>query len=157
MAVALALMGLSIAFTMIPALDAILGALPAGQTGAGSALTRAIQNVGASFGVAIMGSILNSAYQANLSGQLADLPAALRSAAETSVAVAAAAASHLPAPLGDRLLSAAAGAYAQGMSDVLMVTAGLLVVGAILMALFLPARAPQHEQLPLVTAEVSAA
>src|SRR6476646_1178939 len=65
-AIALALMGLSIAFTMIPALDAILGALPADQSGAGSALTRALQNVGASFGVAGMGSILNSAYQAHL-------------------------------------------------------------------------------------------
>src|ERR1700686_272450 len=123
-AIALALMGLTIAFTMIPALDAILGALPSGQTGAGSALTRAIQNVGASFGVAIMGSILNSAYQSHLSGQLADLPAALRSAAETSVAVAAAAARHLPAPLDQQLLGAAGGAYSQGMSDVLMVTAG---------------------------------
>ncbi|HXC78773.1 MAG TPA: DHA2 family efflux MFS transporter permease subunit [Candidatus Acidoferrum sp.] len=156
-AIALALMGLAIAFTMIPALDAILAALPAGQTGAGSALTRAIQNVGASFGVAIMGSILNSAYQAHLSGQLTDLPAALRSAAETSVAVAGAAAAHLPPQLGDRLLSAAGGAYAQGMSDVLLVTAGLMVVGAILMALFLPARAPHHEQLPLAKAEVSLA
>jgi len=145
-AIALAAMGLSIAFTMIPALDAILGALPAGQTGAGSALTRAIQNVGASFGVAVMGSVLNSAYQAHLSGQLAGFPAAVRSAAETSVAVAAAAARHLPAPLGDRLMLAANGAYAQGMSEVLMVTAGLLVVGAVLMALFLPARAPQVEQ-----------
>jgi hypothetical protein len=156
-AIALALMGLTIAFTMIPALDAILGALPEGQTGAGSALTRAIQNIGASFGVAIMGSILNGAYQAHLSGQLADLPAAVRSAAETSVAVAAAAARHLPAPLSDRLLSTAAGAYAQGMSDVLIVTAGLLVVGAILMVLFLPARAQQHEPPPLATTEVSPA
>src|ERR1700688_388643 len=142
-AVALALMGLSIAFTMIPALDAILGALPAGQTGAGSALTRAIQNVGASFGVAIMGSILNSAYQAHLGGQLGGVPAGVRVAAETSVAVAAAAARHLPAPLGDNLLHAASGAYAQGMSDVLMVTAAVLVIGAALMALFLPARAPE--------------
>jgi hypothetical protein len=32
------------------------------------------------------------------------------------------------------------------MSDVLVVTAGLLVAGAVLMALFLPARAPQAEQ-----------
>jgi MFS transporter, DHA2 family, multidrug resistance protein len=143
--IALAVIGLTIAFTMIPALDAILGALPAGQTGAGSALTRAIQNVGASFGVAVMGSVLNSAYQTHLSGQLADFPAAVRSAAETSVAVAAAAARHLPAPLGDRLMLAANGAYAQGMSDVLIVTAGLLVVGAVLMALFLPARAAQTQ------------
>src|SRR4029077_9454135 len=34
-AVALAVIGLSIAFTMIPSLDAILGSLPAGETGAG--------------------------------------------------------------------------------------------------------------------------
>ena len=111
-AVALAVIGISIAFTMIPALDAILGALPAGETGAGSALTRAIQNVGASLGVAIMGSILNSAYQAHLSGQLSGFPATARSAAETSVAVAAAVAHHLPAALGGPLLRAAEVAYA---------------------------------------------
>ena len=140
-AIALAVIGLSIALTMIPALDAILGALPAGETGAGSALTRAIQNVGASLGVAVMGSILSTAYQSHLSGQLAGLPAAAQSAAQISVAVAAAVARHLPAPLGDRLLRSAETAYAQGMSEVLVATAGLLVVGAVLMALFLPARA----------------
>src|SRR6266851_95557 len=156
-AIALAVIGLSIAFTMIPALDAILGALPAGETGAGSALTRAIQNVGASRGVAVMGSILNSAYQSHLSGQLAGLPAAAQSAAQTSVAVAAAVARHLPGPLGERLLRAAETAYAQGMSEVLVATAGLLVVGAILMALFLPARAVNNAQpAGSVSAEVAA-
>ena len=157
-AIALAVIGLSIAFTMIPALDAILGALPAGETGAGSALTRAIQNVGASLGVAVMGSILNTAYQSHLSGQLAGLPAAAQSAAQTSVAVAAAVARHLPGPLGERLLRAAETAYAQGMSEVLVATAGLLVVGAILMALFLPARAVNNAQpAGSVGAEVAAA
>jgi hypothetical protein len=137
--------GISIAFTMIPALDAILGALPAGETGAGSALTRAIQNVGASLGVAVMGSILNSAYQSHLSGRLDGLPSAARTAAETSVAVAAAVARHLPGSLGNQLLRSAETAYSQGMSEVLVVTAGLLLVGALSMALFLPARAPQAE------------
>ena len=149
-AIALAVIGISIAFTMIPALDAILGALPAGETGAGSALTRAIQNVGASLGVAVMGSILNSAYQAHLNGQLAGLPAAARAAAETNVAVAAAVARHLPGTLGDRLLRSAETAYSQGMSDVLLETAGLLVVGAVLMALFLPARATVIEPSAVV-------
>jgi MFS transporter, DHA2 family, multidrug resistance protein len=152
-AVALAVIGISIAFTMIPALDAILGALPSGETGAGSALTRAIQNVGASLGVAIMGSILNSAYQSHLSGQLAGLPVAARSAAETSVAVAAAVARHLPPPLDAHLLRAAETAYSQGMSDVMLATSGLLVVGAVLMALFLPARATKVEP----SAELAAA
>jgi hypothetical protein len=140
-AVALAIIGISIAFAMIPSLDAILGALSAGETGAGSALTRAIQNVGASFGVAVMGSILNSSYQAQIRSELIGLPAPMRSAAETGVAVAAAAARHLPPPLGSQLLHAAQVAYSQGMSDVLLVTGGITVAGAVLMALFLPARA----------------
>jgi EmrB/QacA subfamily drug resistance transporter len=142
-AVALAVMGFSIAMTMIPALDAILGSLPEGETGGGSALTRTLQNVGASLGVAIMGSILNNVYQANLSGQLVGLPSKVQSAAQSSVAVAAAVAQHLPSPLGARLLRAAQDAYVVGMSDVMLITAGMMVVGAILMAAFLPARAPK--------------
>jgi Na+/melibiose symporter-like transporter len=140
-AIALAVIGLSIALAMIPALNAILGALPVGETGAGSALTRAIQNVGASFGVAVMGSILNGAYQAQVSGHLAGLPARVQSAAQTSVSVAAAVAQHLPGPAGAQLLRVADEAYSHGMSEVLLVTAGFTVVGAVLMALFLPARA----------------
>ncbi len=144
-AIALAVIGVSIALAMIPALDAILGALPAGEIGAGSALTRAIQNVGASFGVAVMGSVLNSAYRSHLGGQLAGLPAAVQAAAETSVAIAAAVATHLPAPVASRLVGAADAAYSQGMSDVLVVTAFLTLAGAVLMALFLPARASRSE------------
>jgi DHA2 family multidrug resistance protein-like MFS transporter len=142
-AVALAIMGFSIAMTMIPALDAILGSLPEGETGGGSALTRTLQNVGASLGVAIMGSILNNVYQAHLSGQLVGLPARVQSAAESSVAVAASVAQHLPDPLGARLLHAAQDAYVIGMSDVLLATAGMMLVGAVLMAIFMPARAPK--------------
>jgi MFS transporter, DHA2 family, multidrug resistance protein len=142
-AAGLAIMGFSIAMTMIPALDAILGSLPEGETGGGSALTRTLQNVGASLGVAVMGSILNNAYKSHLGGGVAGLPASVRSAIESSVAVAAAVAHHLPAPLGGQVLRAAQDAYVLGMSDVLVVTADMMVAGALLMALFMPARAPK--------------
>jgi DHA2 family multidrug resistance protein-like MFS transporter len=142
-AIALAVIGLSIALTMIPALDAILGSLPAGETGAGSALTRTLQNIGSSFGVAIMGSILNGAYKSQLSGQLIGLPSQVQSAAQSSVAVAAALAHRLPGPAGAHLLRAAQDAYSQGMSEVMLVSAAMMIGGAILMALFLPSRAPQ--------------
>jgi EmrB/QacA subfamily drug resistance transporter len=156
-ALALAIIGISIAFTMVPALDAILGSLPAGETGAGSALTRTLQNIGSSFGVAIMGSILNGAYQSHISGQLAGLPAQVQSAAQISVAVAAAVAKHLPSPLGARLLRAAQDAYSQGMSEVMLVSAAMMIAGAILMALFLPARAPRTEEPAASTDRVPAA
>src|SRR4029077_1274002 len=140
-AASLAVIGLSIALTMIPALDAILGSLPEGETGAGSALTRTLQNIGSSFGVAIMGSILNGAYKSHISGQLTGLPSQVQAAAQSSVAVAAAVARHLPSPLGARLLRAAQESYSLGMSEVMLVSAAMMIAGAILMALFLPAKA----------------
>jgi EmrB/QacA subfamily drug resistance transporter len=142
-ALSLAIMGFSIAMAMIPALDAILGTLPEGETGGGSALTRTLQNVGASLGVAIMGSILNNAYQSQIAEHLTGLPAKVQTAAESSVAVAGAIASHLPGAAGAQLLRAAQDAYVSGMSSVLLVTAAMLLVGAVLMAAFLPAHAPK--------------
>ena len=139
-AASLAVSGLGIALAMIPALDAIMTALPLAQMGAGNALTRTLQNVGASFGVAIMGSILNGAYRASLSGHLAGLPGQVQDAALSSVAVAAGVAHHLPAPLAALLLRAADDAYATGMAEVLLVSAGLLVAIAVLIALFMPNR-----------------
>ena len=146
--VGLALMGIGVVLAMIPSLDAILGALPEGETGSGSALTRTLQNVAGSLGVAIMGSILNNAYQAHLEGKLTGLPAQVQSAVESSVAVAAAVAHHLPASVGSTVLRAAQEAYVQGMSDVLIVSAVVMAIGALLMAFFLPARAerPQGER-----------
>jgi len=144
-ALSLAIIGLSIAYTMIPSLDAILGSLPEGETGAGSALTRTLQNIGSSFGVAVMGSILNSAYKSGLRGHLNGLPAQVQAAAQSSVAVAAALAHHLPGLLGAQLLRAAQDAYSQGMSEVMLVSAAMMIGGAILMVLFLPARSPLPE------------
>ena len=155
-AIALAILGFSIALTMIPALDAILGSLPEGETGGGSALTRTLQNVGASLGVAVMGSVLNNAYQAHLDGRLSGLPGSVQSAVQSSVALAAAVAAHLPSPLAARVLRVAQDAYVLGMSDVLLVTAGMLLVGAVLMAAFMPAHAPKVERLVAVDAALPA-
>src|SRR5260370_39265511 len=87
-----------------------------------------------------MGSLLNGAYQAGLVGHLSGLPAQVQTAARSSVAVAAAIAHHLPGPLGAQLLRAAQDAYSQGMSEAMLGSGAMMIVGAILMALFLPAR-----------------
>ncbi|MBO0685929.1 MAG: MFS transporter, partial [Candidatus Dormibacteraeota bacterium] len=69
-AAALAAMGLGIGFAMPTAQETILGALPLSQTGSGTGLSRSLQQVGASFGVAVLGSVLNSGYRAALEGHL---------------------------------------------------------------------------------------
>ncbi len=45
----------------------------------------------------------------------------------------------LPAPLGTALLHAAQDAYTVGMADVLRVSAGVMVAGAVLIGTFMPA------------------
>ncbi len=138
MAVALPVIGVGNAFAMFTSLNVILGILPEAQTGAGSALTRTLQQLAASFGVAILGSILNNAYRAELAQQLTGLPGRLRDVAEGSVAGATLIAHGLPAPFGTALLHAAHDAYAIGMTDVLRVSAVVMIAGALLVRVFMP-------------------
>ncbi len=145
-AAGLAVIGLGMGIGFPTALDVILGTLPPARTGVGTALTRMLQQVAASFGVAILGSILNSAYQGSLAPHLAGLPSTVRDLAQGSVAGAAAVASHLPPTLAGPLIHAADAAYAQGMAEVMLVSAGLLLVATILVGLFLPAGASVIEE-----------
>jgi hypothetical protein len=138
--VALPVIGVGNAFAMFTSLNVILGILPEEQTGAGSALTRTLQQLAASFGVAILGSILSNAYRAKLVEPLIGLPDRLRDVAEGSVAGATLIASHMSGPLGINLLHAAHDAYAVGMTDVLRVSAAVMVAGALAIRVFMPAR-----------------
>jgi DHA2 family multidrug resistance protein-like MFS transporter len=138
MAVALPVIGVGNAFAMFTSLNVILGVLPESQTGAGTALTRTLQQLAASFGVAILGSILNNAYRAELAEHLAGLPDRMREVAEGSVAGAGLIAAGLPPQLGMAVLQAAHDAYAIGMSDVLRVSAVVMIAGALLVGVFMP-------------------
>jgi DHA2 family multidrug resistance protein-like MFS transporter len=138
-AVALPVIGVGNAFAMFTSLNVILGVLPEAQTGAGSALTRTLQQLAASFGVAILGSILNNTYRAELAQRLPGLPGRLRDVAEGGVAGAALIAGHMPGLRGINLLDAARDAYAVGMTDVLRVSAVVMIGGALLIGAFMPA------------------
>lgn len=140
-AAALAIVGLGMGLGMPTAMDSVLGALSEGQTGVGMGLTRTLQQVAGSLGVAILGSILNSAYQGGLRGHLTGLPAPARDATVSNVAGAAAVAQHLPAPLGRALLHTAFSSYADGMAEVMIVSAAMMGAVALLVILLLPARA----------------
>ncbi|HLQ61209.1 MAG TPA: DHA2 family efflux MFS transporter permease subunit, partial [Candidatus Acidoferrales bacterium] len=148
LAVALPVIGVGNAFAMFTAINVILDVLPASQTGAGTALTRTLQQLGSSFGVAIMGSLLNNAYRAELAGHLTGLPARLKDVAEGSVAGATIVAGHLPAQLGAALLFSAHDAYSVGMADVLRVGAGVMVAAALLLGTFMPARTRAAREQP---------
>lgn len=137
-AIGLAVVGLGLGIGLPTALDVILGSAPPAQTGTAAALSRMLQQVAASFGVALLGSILTTGYQASLSAHLGGLPSAIRNAAEGSLAGAAAVAAHLPASLGGALRHAADQAYAAGMDQVMLVSAAIMLGGAIAIAIWMP-------------------
>jgi MFS transporter, DHA2 family, multidrug resistance protein len=137
---ALAVIGIGLGIALPTTLDIILGTLPPSQTGAGSALTRALQQIAATFGVAILGSVLNNVYQSQLGPRVAVLAPQARQVALGSVAGAHAVAAHLPPPIHAVVVGAANAAYAQGMSEVMLVSAALVLAAAIAVAIFLPNR-----------------
>jgi hypothetical protein len=90
--------------------------------------------------VAILGSILNKAYQAQVGPQVAALPSQVREVALGSLAGAHAIAAHLPPPARAVVLRAANEAYTNGMAEVMLISAGLVLATAIAVAVFLPSR-----------------
>lgn len=143
---ALAVIGIGLGIALPTTLDMILGTLPASQTGAGSALTRALQQIAASFGVALLGSILNNVYQSDLNPHLTRLPSAAHDLAQGSIAGAVAVASGLPATVGLPLAHAAKDAYTSGAAAVTLVAAALVLLTAIAMAIFLPSQITKMDE-----------
>jgi MFS transporter, DHA2 family, multidrug resistance protein len=132
----LAVAGLGLGFVMPVAMDAALGALSAERAGVGSALIQALRMVGGSFGAAMLGSVLNSAYRGGL--DVAGLPAAAAGAARDSVTAGVAVAQQLHAAA---LLESVHAAFIHGLDVSLLVCGGLAVAGAVLAVAFLPSRA----------------
>jgi EmrB/QacA subfamily drug resistance transporter len=122
----LATTGVGTGLALVPAMDAVLGALPPERAGSGSALTMTMRQVGGALGVAILGSVLAGAYAAQAPAAAGDsLPVAAVVAAKTG-------------DLG--ILVAGQHAYLHAMDRVLLVCAVVALVGAVLTAVFLPAR-----------------
>ncbi len=132
----MALVGAGMGLTLATAASAALSELPQERSGVGSAVMQALQKTGAPFGVAILGSVLSSAYQAQL--HLAGLPAAVAHVVKESLFGGLAVAHQLgSAPL----LESVRAAFVHGMDVSLVVAAGIAAAGFVLTLAFLPGRA----------------
>src|SRR6266700_2609812 len=131
-----AVFGLGLGMAMPQTMNAALGALSAERSGAGSALISALRQVGATIGVAILGTVLGSVYRSHL--VVTGLPDAVASAAKSSV-VAGVAIAHKTGSVP--LLDSVRHAFVTGMDTMLWVCAGIALASAILAVIFLPRRA----------------
>jgi hypothetical protein len=148
-AAALALLGAGMGFTMAPATESIMGSLPLAKAGVGSAMNDTTRQVGGALGVAVLGSILAASYGAAIRPALGGTPPPIAQAAGDSIGAATTIAAQL-GPQGRDLLEAARSAFVQGMGDAVQVGAGAATLAALLVLLFLPARATATTQRPSV-------
>jgi DHA2 family multidrug resistance protein-like MFS transporter len=131
-----AVFGLGLGLAMPQTMNAALSALSAERSGSGSALISALRQVGATIGVAVLGTVLAAVYRSHLT--VAGLPAAAAKAAQSSV-VAGVGVAHQIGSVS--LLDSVRHAFVQGMDTMLWVCGGIALVSAILAVIFLPRRA----------------
>ena len=139
-AVWIAMLGVGLGFAMPASMNAALGQLSKERSGVGSAVIQATRQVGGTIGVAILGSLMISAYHSHLS--VAGLPAAAARGARESVFGAVAVARQLGSA---QLLDSARHAFVHGMDVMLLACAGLAALGMVLAVVFLPRRSRSLE------------
>jgi EmrB/QacA subfamily drug resistance transporter len=122
------LIGIGTPLAVTPATNAIVASLPREKQGVASAVNDVARELGAAFGVAVLGSAFNVGYRGELDGRLGGLPTDVAEQAREAPAIAL----RLAADLDDRALAdAARDAFTSGMRSAVLVGAGLLVIGAI--------------------------
>ena len=143
-AVALVVFAAGMGLAGTPATTAIVSSLPPSKQGVASAVNDTSRELGSALGIAILGSVLASGYRDALmaSGALAGIPAQVVERTTSSIAFVRAGAEQIAAmgPAGARLVDAAEQAFVDATGRALLVGAGALLLGAVLVALRAPGR-----------------
>ncbi len=142
-----ALSAFGMAHVVAPATESIMGSLPRAKAGVGSAMNDTTRQVGGAVGVALLGSILASAFRPHVRDLLQGrIPGSLLARVEDSLGSALGVARDVPGarPYATRIVSAAQTSFVNGMHAAVLVAAAIAVIGGIGVLVWLPARARPH-------------
>ncbi len=136
------LIGFGMGLAFAPATESVMGSLPLGEAGVGSATNSAGIQVGGALGVGLLGSLLNTRYQDQLVPLLAHqpMPAAVHHLIVGSLGGALGVAGTVGGRLGSELAGAAREAFVSGLDLALVVGALVVGAGALLALALLPSR-----------------
>jgi len=131
----IAVTGLGLGMAMPSALNAAVNPLTGERSGSGSALISAVRQVGATIGVAVLGTVISNGYASQL--HLGGMPPAAAATVRGSVAGGVAVARKLGSV---PLLAEVRTAFIHGMDIMLWTCGGIAVASALLALAFLPRR-----------------
>lgn len=142
------------ALTTTPATNIMMSAVPRNRSGMGSAMNDTTRELGGALGIAILGSVLASVYGSRVVTALKDAPAHIQAAAENSLA----SALSVAQTMGDgssSVIAAAKESWMSGLSVAMLIAAGLIVITAIITAIYLPHTHKEHEDDSLLPRPVT--
>ena len=136
-------MAIGMGLLMAPATESIMGSLPPAKAGVGSAMNDTTRQMGGALGVAIIGSVLASAYRPGVISALNALgaPEPVVATAANSITGAMDAAAQLPQPLADAVAAAASTEFVSAFHAAVLVGSAALLIAAAIVFRWLPARA----------------
>jgi hypothetical protein len=142
-AAAFALLGAGMSITAAPATSEIMSSIPLSKAGVGSALNDTTRELGGALGIALLGSIANSAYRSGVELGGLGLPAGARSAAGESIGAASAIAEKVPG--GGAVVARAASAFTDAFTLTNTVAVGIALAAAAAVLVFSPGRGKASE------------
>ena len=130
------LLGVGVGLVIPAATESVMASLPSGDTAVGAATNSAFMQVGGALGVAVIGSLLTTRYQDNISAALAPyhVPGSVMAVVRGSLGGALEVAARVGGVLGAGLAHLAREAFVSGM-DLGLVTGAFVVLGGCLIAL----------------------
>ncbi len=137
-AIGLVIFALGMGLAGTPATTAIVSALPTSKQGVASAVNDTAREVGSAFGIAVLGSVLNSGYRNGMADAVAGLPEQAAEAARDSIAFVQMAPLDQLGPRGQELVTAANEAFASGVSSSVVVAGAVLLAVAVIVLTFGP-------------------
>ncbi|MFG2667130.1 MFS transporter [Streptomyces sp. NPDC048387] len=140
------LLGFGLQTTLFAAYESMLSEAPVEAAGGAASIGETSYQLGAGMGIALLGSVMNAAYRPGLLA-VPGVPAQDSAGAANSLGEAYQIAAHLGGATGASLAAAARHSFVHGLHVTLVVSAGLLLAGAV-MALRLPRTMENAEPAP---------
>jgi EmrB/QacA subfamily drug resistance transporter len=135
------LMGVGMGLVMSPMSTAAMNAVDPSKAGAASGILSMSRMIGGTFGVAVMGALVNALGRSRLDTLLPGLPASQRGRLADGLTSGGAASAHLPARVTDALREA----FVYALSNGLRLGAAFALLGAVLAWALIGGR-PEHSQ-----------
>ena len=132
--------GAGMALAGAPATTAIVASLPRSKQGVASAVNDVSRELGGALGIAVLGSLMNGVYRAEMADSTANLPVGAGEQAKGSLAAAQQIGEQL-GPQGHQLVVHAQTAFLHGFTHGLIGGAVVLLLGALFVGVRAPGRA----------------